>query len=194
MSDKKNIYELPDLLTQKYFSTEFYFEKGYMVNWIWNSATEKGITELTIDIIHETIKPNSLRIEPILTYLPNLKEMIEKNVKSEGLPIDFITQGKFYIKIFEKENRLRCRSIIKDSEGKNYYGKEFLEYPYDNNFKVFNSRSKNDMDWANEAENSLNSSEWFGAIIRYLAHLGKRNFNSFIIKMICLLAYKLKGL
>ncbi len=29
------------------------------------------------------------------------------------------------------------------------------------------------------ANNELNSSEWFGAIIRYFWHLGKRKFNTF---------------
>ena len=28
-------------------------------------------------------------------------------------------------------------------------------------------------------ESELNSSEWLGAILRYIWHLGKRNFNSF---------------
>ncbi len=30
-----------------------------------------------------------------------------------------------------------------------------------------------------EADNELNSSEWFGAILRYFWYLGKRDFNSF---------------
>ena len=30
------------------------------------------------------------------------------------------------------------------------------------------------MDWLNEAGNQLNTSEWFGAIIRYGLHFGKK--------------------
>ena len=35
------------------------------------------------------------------------------------------------------------------------------------------------MDWASEGENQLNTSEWFGALIRYFICFGKRKFNSF---------------
>lgn len=38
---------------------------------------------------------------------------------------------------------------------------------------------KEGMEWQNEAEAELNSSEWFGAIIRYFFHLGKKRFNTF---------------
>ena len=38
---------------------------------------------------------------------------------------------------------------------------------------------KEGMEWQNEADAELNSSEWFGAIIRYLFHLGKKKFNTF---------------
>ncbi|SRX75928.1 hypothetical protein [Aequorivita antarctica] len=74
---------------------------------------------------------------------------------------------------------MRCTSILTDSENKKYIGKEYTEYPYDNNFKVFKSRSENEMDWANEADNALNTSEWFGAILRYGFYFGKRKFNTF---------------
>ncbi|GAA4275867.1 hypothetical protein [Aquimarina mytili] len=42
-----------------------------------------------------------------------------------------------------------------------------------------NPNKKEDINSQNAADNSLNSSEWFGAIIRYLCHLGKKDFNSF---------------
>ncbi|MCK8521560.1 hypothetical protein M0D21_08270 [Aquimarina sp. D1M17] len=33
--------------------------------------------------------------------------------------------------------------------------------------------------WQTAADNELNSSEWFGAIIRYFWHLGRKKFNTF---------------
>lgn len=36
-----------------------------------------------------------------------------------------------------------------------------------------------ELNWQNEADSELNSSEWFGAIIRYFWHLGRRKFDSF---------------
>ena len=38
---------------------------------------------------------------------------------------------------------------------------------------------KEGMELQNEADAELNSSEWFGAIIRYFFHLGKKKFNTF---------------
>ncbi len=35
------------------------------------------------------------------------------------------------------------------------------------------------LDWQTEADIELNSSEWFGAIIRYFWHLGRKKFNTF---------------
>ena len=35
------------------------------------------------------------------------------------------------------------------------------------------------MNWSNQADGELNSSEWCGAIIRYFWYLGKRKFNTF---------------
>lgn len=36
---------------------------------------------------------------------------------------------------------------------------------------------KEDMNWANEADGELHTSEWFGAIIRYFWNLGRKKFN-----------------
>ena len=36
---------------------------------------------------------------------------------------------------------------------------------------------KEDVDWANEADGELYTSEWFGAIIRYFWNLGRKKFN-----------------
>jgi len=41
---------------------------------------------------------------------------------------------------------------------------------------------KNNMDWQNTADGELNTSEWFGAIIRYFWHFGRKKFKSFYIR------------
>lgn len=35
------------------------------------------------------------------------------------------------------------------------------------------------LNWQTEADSELNSSEWFGAIIRYFWHLGRKKFDAF---------------
>jgi len=150
-----------------------------MADWIWNAATEKGINELTIDILNYKIHPRELQLKPLVIFLPKLKEKINKQLEREGFSPDFIIDAKFHIKILETENTLRCTPILRDRKEKTYLGNVHFEHPYDNNFEVFNSRSENDMDWENEADNALNTSEWFGAILRYVFYFGKRHFNTF---------------
>jgi len=147
-----------------------------MADWIWNAATEKGINELTIDILNYKIHPRELQIKPLVIFLPKLKKTINKQLEREGFSPDFIIDAKFHIKILETENTLRCTPILKDREDKTYLGKVHFEHPYDNN--LFNSRSEYDMDWTNEANNALNTSEWFGALLRYFFYLGRRPLNT----------------
>ncbi|WP_425237407.1 hypothetical protein [Ulvibacterium sp.] len=48
-----------------------------------------------------------------------------------------------------------------------------------NNSKKRKVEKIEELNWQNEADSELNSSEWFGAIIRYFWHLGRRKFDSF---------------
>ncbi|MBG43789.1 MAG: hypothetical protein CL530_07450 [Aequorivita sp.] len=171
--------EIANSIAPHYFGKQCYYKKGYMADWIWNAATEKGINELTIDILNYKIHPRELQLKPLVIFLPKLKETINKQLEREGFSPELIIDAKFHIKLFEVENRLRCTAILTDSDNNKYIGKEYTEYPYDNNFKIFKSSSENDMDWANEADNALNTSEWFGAILRYVFYFGKRKFNTF---------------
>ncbi|TSE10694.1 hypothetical protein [Aquimarina algiphila] len=40
-------------------------------------------------------------------------------------------------------------------------------------------KKKEGLNWQTEADAELNSSEWFGAIIRYFWHLGRKKFDTF---------------
>lgn len=50
-----------------------------MADWVFNSASEKDVSELTIDFWNNTIEPNELEIRPILSQLPRLKETSVKH-------------------------------------------------------------------------------------------------------------------
>lgn len=39
-------------------------------------------------------------------------------------------------------------------------------------------KNEKSMNWSTDGAGELHTSEWFGAIIRYLYHLGKRPFNT----------------
>ena len=86
----KNLNGLPNSLTQRYFSTLFYYSKAYMSDWILNASSEIGISELTIDFINRTVKPKEMEIKPILAHLPALRETISVTLKNENFESDFI--------------------------------------------------------------------------------------------------------
>jgi len=137
LGKRKNLNGLPNSLTQRYFSTLFYYRKAYMSDWILNASSEIGISNLTIDLINETVEPKEMEIKPILAHLPSLKETIYVTLKNEKFESDFIKSGIFKIELSEKYNFLNCTTILKDKEGKEYIGKTYTEYSYEKKFKVF---------------------------------------------------------
>ncbi|WP_152557425.1 hypothetical protein [Nonlabens tegetincola] len=129
---------LPNTITQQFFSTTFYYRKGYMGDWIFNSASEKNVSELTLDFWNNTVEPNVLEIKPILRQLPRLKETVWKTLKSQNFESDFIRSGISNIKMGKTGYRyLYCKTILTDKNGKEYIGKEYLESVYEDKFQVF---------------------------------------------------------
>ena len=176
---RKQLDKLPEAITQRYFSDSFFYKKGSMSTWIWNVSVEKEIDELTIDILNHQVQPKELEIKPILFHLPRIKAAIQKTLENENYALDYIQEGFLYIKIYKNDPHLKCTVILTNKEGKKYLGPKLSFHVYDNNFKHFNLRANNDMDWESEGENQLNTSEWFGALLRYFVYFGKRKFNSF---------------
>jgi hypothetical protein len=137
LGKRKNLNGLPNSLTQRYFSTLFYYSKAYMSDWILNASSEIGISELTIDFINDTVEPKELEIKPILAHLPTLRETIFVTLKNENFESDFIKSGIFKMELSEKYNFLNCTATLIDKEGKEYIGKTYTEFSYEDKFKVF---------------------------------------------------------
>lgn len=140
MAKKRNLNGLPNNLIQQYFSTLFYYDKGYMADWIWNAANEKNISDIQIDIINQTVIPQELQIKPITAQLIYLHQTIKKELTNNGFSDDFITKAKFEIYI-SPENRVQkffsCLATLEDKDGKTYRSKPYAEMAYETNFQVF---------------------------------------------------------
>ena len=129
---------LPNTITQQFFSTTFYYSKGYMADWVFNAASEKNVSELTIDFWNNAITPSELEIKPILRQLPRLKETVWKTLKSQNFESDFIRNGILKIRMGKTGYRyLYCKTELIDKNGIEYIGKEYTESVYEDNFKVF---------------------------------------------------------
>lgn len=140
MAKRKNINGLPNNLIQQYFSTLFYWDGGYMADWIWNASNEKGISEIEIDILNQTVSPASINIKQITTYLDRLKTTIDKELKNNGFQTDFIISAKFDIFIsskFKAQRLLTCTAALIDKEQRIYKSKTYTEKSYEDGFTVF---------------------------------------------------------
>ena len=180
IENRKKLDGLSDAITKRYFSDKYFYKKGSMATWIWNLSAEKDIDELSIDILRNKVEPKELEITPILFHLPRIKTAIIKTQKNENYNLNYIQEAKIYIKVYQDDPHIKCTTILTNNEGEKYIGTKLSYTIYDNNYKHFNLRANNNnMDWASEGENQLNTSEWFGALLRYFAHFGKRKFNSF---------------
>ena len=109
-----------------------------MADWVFNAASEKNVTELTLDFWNNTIVPNELEIKPILNQLPRLKETVWKTLKSQKFESDFIRYGILKIKMGKTGYRyLYCKTILTDKNGIEYIGQEYTESVYEDEFRVF---------------------------------------------------------
>jgi hypothetical protein len=135
MGKKKNLTGLPNSLEQRYFSTMFYYQSGYMADWIWNAAKKYGVTEIEIDILNDTVTPSALQIKPIIAQLESLRETIQKTLLSNGFEMNFITDAKFHIKILSSNSRdFTCIPKVTDRDNKIYTGKTYTETAMEDQF------------------------------------------------------------
>ncbi len=140
MPKKRNLNGLPYNLVQQYFSTLFYFKKGYMADWIWCAADEKNVADIEINILTKTVNPKLLEINPITAYLDRLQETIKKELVANGFGDNFIKSAKFEISISEtdKPKKLfRCVAILEDKYGKIYRSKIHTDSSLEKKIKVF---------------------------------------------------------
>jgi len=140
MNKKKNLKGLPNNLIQQYFSTLFYYDKGYMADWIWNAAREKNVSDIKIDIISKTIIPKDLQILPLTVHLFRLQETIKKELENNDFADDFIVKAQFEIYISPENSSQKIFGVVvtlEDKDGTMYRSKPYAEMAYEKEFQVF---------------------------------------------------------
>ncbi|MFT6871464.1 MAG: hypothetical protein ACJAVN_000463 [Roseivirga sp.] len=133
MSKTKNLKGLPNTLVQQYFSTIFYWKKGYMADWIWRTAIKQGVSLIEIDIINGSVSPKELHINPILGHLHLLLQTISNTLISNNFDADFIMKAKINIQLpegSESSHLITCQGITTDKEGKIYQSSVYTEQAY----------------------------------------------------------------
>jgi hypothetical protein len=118
----------------------FYFDGGYMADWLWNSAQKSGTTEIKIDIINKSITPKDIEIKPLTVNLDQLQRTIKVTLDKNGFEESFIKEAYFDIYISQKFKNMRlltCTATMKDENGLEYKGKTYTEKSYET--KSFNT-------------------------------------------------------
>jgi len=135
MLSTKKIKGLSFNLAHSFFSTLNFYEKGYMCDWIVNSAIQLNINEIEIDILNKAVTPPQMEIEPILIRLNFTGEKISSYLNNVNLAEDSILEARFIINV--KDNRIMvCKTFLKDINNKIYESKDYVEQSFIN-FKVF---------------------------------------------------------
>lgn len=136
----KTLNSLSFNLAQSYFSTLNYYQKGYMIDWLVNSANDLKIDTVQIEFINKIFEPVELLDTPLIAFYNHTRQIIYKTLESNNLPVDFIVEVKLSIKI-SPDRWITCSNYSKDKNGKIYKSKDFIEKSYDV-FKVFNPITK----------------------------------------------------
>ena len=143
MAKTKTLNSLIHSLAHSYFSTLNYWDGGYMSDWIVNAAFELGINEVKVDVLEKRISPKEMQLEPLMYYLNSLSPIITKTLKSNDLPLDFITEAKFEITISESRVMI-CDGYAKGNNERIYRSKPYSEQSFEV-FKVFNRTFKDNV-------------------------------------------------
>jgi len=133
MGKRRNLNGLPNSLTQRFMSTLFYFDGGYMPDWIWETGMKYKTRKFKINILTNTFEPSEIQCPPIQHRLANLRTDISNTLSRERFDSDFIKEAYFIVELPEQYSTLRmisCQAILHDSDDRKFIGKIYLENSY----------------------------------------------------------------
>lgn len=133
MGRVKTLNGIPNEVVQKYLSTLMYYDKGYMADWIWKKMNELKISEAEIDLFNETTNPTELKTKPIIAYLFELRELIQKQLKIKNFESDYFRKGSLKItidKIGEPFGIVSIQCILVNIDNRQFVGNVYQERTY----------------------------------------------------------------
>lgn len=111
-----------------------------MADWLLNAARRLQLTEATIDILNQTIQPTELNLYPLTVNLKDLPLIIDKELKVNGFPSDFITDAKIRVEFLNPNTHnktIYCYPTLTDREGHKYELGRIIEDAYEDEFDPF---------------------------------------------------------
>ncbi|MES2619261.1 MAG: hypothetical protein V4615_00295 [Bacteroidota bacterium] len=113
-----------------------------MADWLLNAARQLQLTEATIDILNQTIHPPELNLYPLIFHLKDLPIIIEKELRANGFPSDFISDAKIRIEFTGPHphgTTISCFPTLTDKEGHKYQPGRIFEEACEAKFNPFDS-------------------------------------------------------
>lgn len=135
MAKTKILNSLISNLAHSYFSTLNYWEKGYLCDWLVNAANDLEVDNVKIDVLQKRIFPKEMEIKPLMYHLDSLIGIIEKTLKSNDLPENFIKEAIFEITITDRKF-ISCGGYAQGKNERIYSSKPYTEESFET-FKVF---------------------------------------------------------
>jgi hypothetical protein len=126
MSKTKMLNSLSNNLAQSYFSTNNYYDGGYMCDWLVNKAYALNVDKIKIDILKKEICPIEFMIKPLLINLDSLFDITKHTLKSLDFNPDFIKEVIFEIEI-DNNRWMTCYHYSVDINNRKYSSKKYVE-------------------------------------------------------------------
>ncbi len=142
MPKRKNLNGTPHNFTQSLFGTEYYYNGGYMGDWLVNAVRKLALKKVSLDVMTGVFSPPELNIRPLSMNAARLKEIIEKELEANGFPLDYITEARIDFEFPPYLRLVHCYPFMVDSEGRRYQpSKPVIEQAYEKEFDPFDERN-----------------------------------------------------
>ena len=153
MPKRKNLNGIPHNITQSFFGTQRYYERGYMGDWLLNAARQLNLLEASLDVLQGLFNPDELNIYPLTYHAKTLKSIIEKELLANGFDAGFISDAKIDFQFPDQElyrTTIYCFPYIIDRDGKRYESPRITADGYEPSFNPFQK-----INWFDKLKGSL---------------------------------------
>ena len=124
----KRLNGLPHNIADSFFSSLRYYmvderQRGYMADWVINTARTFDVREITLDVKHHRITPEKMNIAALRRNLRTADFVIDSELKANGFDSDFISEAEMIIKLDDSSFKTRffyCNTIVVDKDGGRY--------------------------------------------------------------------------
>lgn len=124
MGKIRNLNGLPNNLAKSYLSTLYYYDGGYMGDWIYYLAIKYDCKEIVIDILNKSIEPKVTEVKPLILFIDYQQEIIEREVSTNGFGQGFIRKAELRFQIQPEETNpdpvVCCYPRLEDDNGRVY--------------------------------------------------------------------------